>query len=125
MPRVAGGRKREREKTQLKASVRTAQQPAVVVVFAGPCRPHHVSHGHRDHDAVLRLRGPAHCHTGHLMSQIKDRVRVRLDVPPNVEIKLGYAAGLGNIVSVSDDDTVEHVVQEIVQVHWEPNFISL
>jgi len=57
------------------------------------------------------------CHTGHLMSQLKDRVRVKLDVPPNVEIKLGYAAGLGNIVSVNDDDTVEHVVQEIVQVH--------
>ena len=69
-------REKERErKKQLKASVRTAQQPAVVVVSAGPCRPHHVSHGHRDHDAVLRLRGPAHCHTGHLMSQIKDRVR--------------------------------------------------
>ena len=60
------------------------------------------------------------CHTGHLMSNLKDRVREKLDVPPGVEIKLGYATGtempLG-IISVSDDDTVEHVVQEIVQVH--------
>ena len=64
------------------------------------------------------------CHSGHSMSELKNRIRSKLEVPPGVHMELGYADETGNIVSVSNDDTVEQVVQAIIQVHLEPCFIT-
>lgn len=57
------------------------------------------------------------CHAGHQMRQLKDRIREELDVPVGVKVELGYGDETGRIIAVSDDDSVEEVVQAIVQVY--------
>ena len=54
------------------------------------------------------------CHSNNQMWQLKDRIRQRLDIP-GVRLELSYGGGTGRI-TVSDDATVEEVVQAIAQV---------
>ena len=56
------------------------------------------------------------CHAENQMRQLKDRLRARLHVPGE-KVELGYGDGTGGVITVSDDDSVEEVVQAIVQVY--------
>ena len=51
------------------------------------------------------------CHTGHQMRQLKDRIREKLNVPVGVNVELGYCDEIGRIFTISDDGSVEEVVQ--------------
>ena len=57
------------------------------------------------------------CHAEHQMRQLKDRLRDKLDVPVGEKVELCYGDGIGGVIYVSDDDSVEVVVQVIVQVY--------
>ena len=56
------------------------------------------------------------CHADHKMRQLKDRLRDELDVPGE-KVELGHADGTGGVITVSDDDSVEEVVEAIIQVY--------
>ena len=62
------------------------------------------------------------CHADHQMRQLKDRLRDNLDVPVGEKVELYIWDGVGGVMKVGDDDSVEQVVQAIVQVHIPPNF---
>ena len=56
------------------------------------------------------------CHAENQMRQLKDTLRERLEVP-GVNLELCHGDGTGGVITVSDDDSVEEVVQAIVQVY--------
>ena len=56
------------------------------------------------------------CHADHQMRQLKDRLRDELDVPGE-KVELGHVDGTGGVITVSDDDSVEEVVEAIIQVY--------
>ena len=62
------------------------------------------------------------CHADHQMRQLKDRLRDELDVPVGEKVELYIWDGVGGVIKVGDDDSVEQVVQAIVQVHIPSNF---
>ena len=51
------------------------------------------------------------------MSQLKDRLRDKLNVPVGEKVELYIWDGSGGVIKVGDDDSVEQVVLAIVQVH--------
>ena len=56
------------------------------------------------------------CHTGLQMRQLKNRIREKLNVQAGVNVELGYGDETGlNLIAISDDDSVEEVVQAILQ----------
>ena len=55
------------------------------------------------------------CHAGHQMRQLKGRIREKLNVPVGVNVELGYGDETGRIFTISDDGSVEEVVQAILQ----------
>ena len=59
------------------------------------------------------------CHAENQMRQLKDRLRERLDLPVGEKVDLCYwdGAGAGGVITARDDDSVEEVVQTIVQVY--------
>ena len=57
------------------------------------------------------------CHPENQMRQLKDRLRERLDLPVGLKVELCYGDGAGGVITFRDDDSVEEVVQAIVQVY--------
>ena len=57
------------------------------------------------------------CHAENQMRQLKDRLRERLDLQVGEKVDLCYWDGAGGVITARDDDSVEEVVQAIVQVY--------
>ena len=62
------------------------------------------------------------CHADHQMRQLKDRLRDELNVSVGEKVELYIWDGSGGVINIGDDDSVEQVVQAIVQVHIPSNF---
>ena len=56
------------------------------------------------------------CKAENQMRQLKDRIRERFALPVGERVELGYGKA-GAIITVSDDDSVDEVVEAIGQVY--------